>query len=188
MKFKPDNFPGDLLRVYRHTPSGALFLRRDGGFRTTVDANQTWQVTLTPAYDVVHVITREPLAPQRYPEMLVLAEDTHAHHLAVSEEAFEKDFEFAAEFGAKLNTPIDTLLAHYESECCDFSDLDGVVKLSRHYVDRISDGQVRCLLHALAEHVAANLLPSNKKIGNMPDTENAETKTSCTLNNPGVKL
>ena len=54
------------------------------------------------------------------------------------------------------NMPIEDLVALYESEACDFSNLDWVLKVSGMYVDRMGDSQVRCLLHTLVEHVKEN--------------------------------
>lgn len=52
------------------------------------------------------------------------------------------------------NTQINELLAQYEEECCDFTNLQWVVEASRRNVTTMPDSQVRCLLHTLAEHVA----------------------------------
>lgn len=53
--------------------------------------------------------------------------------------------------------PIDELIAQYEEEECDHSDMTWVVAAARRYVSTMKDSQVRCLLHVLAEHVASSL-------------------------------
>lgn len=54
---------------------------------------------------------------------------------------------------SKPNTPINTLLDEYTEECCDFSDVEWVIRSSKHYVDHMPDSQVRCLLHTLINMV-----------------------------------
>ena len=51
------------------------------------------------------------------------------------------------------NTPIEKLIAEYEAECCDFSDVEFLVRASYRYVQTMEDCQVRCLLHSLAKMV-----------------------------------
>ena len=48
-------------------------------------------------------------------------------------------------------TPINELLAHYESEGCDHNDMDWVCETAFRYVDTMPDGQVCCLLYTLAK-------------------------------------
>jgi hypothetical protein len=57
------------------------------------------------------------------------------------------------------NTPIEVLLREYEAENCDHSDLEWVSRTALHYVARMPDGQVRCLLHVLATHVHQSAQP-----------------------------
>lgn len=54
---------------------------------------------------------------------------------------------------SEKNTPIEKLLQEYTEECCDFTDMDWVIKVSRMYADRMPDSQVRCLLHTMAHHL-----------------------------------
>lgn len=65
------------------------------------------------------------------------------------------------------NTQINELLAQYEEECCDFTNLQWVVEASRRNVTTMPDSQVRCLLHTLAEHVAFKA----PAVGDDPDGE-----------------
>jgi hypothetical protein len=52
------------------------------------------------------------------------------------------------------NSPIKELIAEYRSEYCDFSDLTSVSNTSLHYVSRMGDSHVRCLLYTLAmQHI-----------------------------------
>jgi len=51
------------------------------------------------------------------------------------------------------NSPIEKLLQEYTEECCDFTDMDWVIKVSRAYADRMPDSQVRCLMHTMAYHL-----------------------------------
>ena len=51
------------------------------------------------------------------------------------------------------NTPIEQLLQEYTEECCDFTNMDWVIKVSRTYADRMPDSQVRCLMHTMAYHL-----------------------------------
>ncbi len=51
------------------------------------------------------------------------------------------------------NVPIEQLLQEYTEECCDFTDMDWVIKVSRIAADRMPDSQVRCLLHTMAYHL-----------------------------------
>ena len=47
-------------------------------------------------------------------------------------------------------TPIDELVRRYESEGCDFGDMEWVRKASLRYEKTMPDSQVRCLMYALA--------------------------------------
>ena len=51
------------------------------------------------------------------------------------------------------NTPIDELLAEYEAECCDHTDMEWVSNTALRYVQTMPDSQVRCLLYVLAQHM-----------------------------------
>ena len=51
------------------------------------------------------------------------------------------------------NTPIEKLLQEYTEECCDFTNMDWVVKVSLQYAERMPDSQVRCLLYTMANHL-----------------------------------
>jgi len=51
------------------------------------------------------------------------------------------------------NVPIEQLLREYTEECCDFTNMDWVIKVSRTYADRMPDSQVRCLMHTMAYHL-----------------------------------
>ena len=52
-----------------------------------------------------------------------------------------------------MNTPIEQLIKQYEEEECNFDNIEWVKKLARLYVLRMEDSQVRCILHALVEHI-----------------------------------
>ena len=67
-----------------------------------------------------------------------------------------KHFESETAVSPADNIPIEELVAQYEAEECDFSNLDWVLRISELYVMRMPDSQVRCLLHALVEHVKEN--------------------------------
>jgi len=56
----------------------------------------------------------------------------------------------------KSNSKIEDLLKEYESEGCDFSDLESVIENSLRNVETISDSHVRCLLYTLANHCKVN--------------------------------
>ena len=49
-----------------------------------------------------------------------------------------------------MNTPIKILIDNYSKECCDFSDIDWVIKASLRNVETMPDSFVRCLLYTLA--------------------------------------
>lgn len=51
------------------------------------------------------------------------------------------------------NTPIEQLVARYEAEECDHNNVGWLIKASRRYVETMDDCQVRCLLHAMANHL-----------------------------------
>lgn len=51
------------------------------------------------------------------------------------------------------NTLIEKLLQEYTEECCDFTNMDWVVKVSLQYAERMPDCQVRCLLYTMAKHL-----------------------------------
>lgn len=51
------------------------------------------------------------------------------------------------------NTPIEKLLAEYEDECCDHSNLTWVKRAALRYVETMQDSQIRCLLYTLANAV-----------------------------------
>lgn len=55
----------------------------------------------------------------------------------------------------ETNTPIDELIAQYEDQGNDYSDLPKVSEMALRYVKTMPDSQVRCLLYALAKHVAS---------------------------------
>lgn len=52
----------------------------------------------------------------------------------------------------KGNSPIEELLAEYEADGCDHSDLHWVRAAARRYVETMEDSQIRCLLHVLSAH------------------------------------
>lgn len=49
------------------------------------------------------------------------------------------------------NTPIEELLAEYEAELCDHSNIEWVKRAALRYVETMQDSQVRCLLYTLAK-------------------------------------
>ena len=51
------------------------------------------------------------------------------------------------------NTPIEKLIQEYTDECCDFTDMDWVVKVSLRYAESMPDCQARCLLYTMANHL-----------------------------------
>lgn len=52
-----------------------------------------------------------------------------------------------------MNSPIEKLLAEYEAEYCDHSNMAWVSRAALRYVSTMKDSQVRCLLYVLAMHV-----------------------------------
>jgi len=54
------------------------------------------------------------------------------------------------------NTNIRELLAEYNAENCDFTDMEQVAVNSLRYADTMPDSHVRCLLYTLAKHYKDN--------------------------------
>lgn len=55
------------------------------------------------------------------------------------------------------NTPIYELLAKYEDECCDHTDIEWVSRAALRYAQTMPDSHVRCLLYVLAKYVRDGL-------------------------------
>lgn len=54
-------------------------------------------------------------------------------------------------------TPINTLIAEYQAECCDFANMHWVCNLSFIYSTKMPDGFERALIYLLACSVSKNL-------------------------------
>jgi hypothetical protein len=52
---------------------------------------------------------------------------------------------------------IKDLIAEYEQEGCDFSDMSWVISTANRYVETMEDSQVKCLMYVLAENAAKKL-------------------------------
>ncbi|WP_353189125.1 hypothetical protein [Pseudomonas sp.] len=92
------------------------------------------------------------------------------------------------ERGRDPGKPIAELMEQYESEGCDFSDMEWVRKASMRYVLTMPDSQVRCLLYALAKAPPAAAL-SNPYTGQSRDYRDVESDPAGVLIvGPGAPL
>lgn len=141
-----------MQKVHRHKPSGDLYVVERGQFGGLVSPAGTRFLTLSPVQLLVDRQTRAPVGRSIGEHAYAALEDNHALELVVTQAEFAADFEEVPAWGARQNSDIQDLLAQYEEECCDHSDLPWVVQASQRYVQSMPDSQVRCLLHTLAEH------------------------------------
>lgn len=61
------------------------------------------------------------------------------------------------------NTPIDELMAQYESEGCNFSDQGYVKRSAERLVKTMPDSFVRCLVYALSKQIAGESFANGYK-------------------------
>lgn len=142
-----------MQKVHRHKLSGDLYVVERGQFGGLVSPAGTRFLTLSPVQRLFDRQTRCPVERSLGEEAYAALEDNHALELVVTCAEFASDFEEVPGWGACQNSDIQDLLAQYEAECCDHTDLRWVVQASQRYVQSMDDSQVRCLLHTLAEHV-----------------------------------
>lgn len=84
------------------------------------------------------------------------------------------------------NTPITELLAEYEAENCDHSNLLWASLAAQRYVQGMADSQARCLLHVLSIEMLKRVewqggSPSRSADSAWLRLEGAEGKTRITL-------
>ncbi len=140
-----------MQKVFRHLATGDLYVLENGALGThqpPMGLDGTSYRILTQPHTLVSALSGD-VAPKYMGDYEALR-PTHSFELVVSSTQFDRDFEHAPEWIHVRNTPIDQLVAEYEAECCDFSDLDWVAQVSMRYASTLHDSQVRCLLYAMA--------------------------------------
>lgn len=84
-----------------------------------------------------------------------------------------------------MNTPILELLAEYEAEDCDFSDLEWVARTALRHVDSMEDSQNRCLLYALASYMTTHPMKGKKMTNYSMITDKIKFSCSTTIETVG---
>lgn len=139
--------------VYEHHDSGALYALVEGDLGKSVGLYGQRLFTLAPVRRLVDATTREPAERPNTGDYALLHEN-HALRLVVNKQELADQFRLLDDVRALQNSPIEELIAHYESEECDFTDLASVAATALHYLERgAEDSQLRCLAYVLAKHV-----------------------------------
>lgn len=143
-------------KVYRAKHGRGLYVVDGVGQRVGLDGRRYF--TLEPANRLFDATTKLPVPDDQldrgdYRQL----HEALAFCIVVSQEELESEFDLEHSLLAVQNEPIEALLAHYESERCNHQNLGWVARTAQRYVLTMEDSQVRCLLHVLAEHVAASL-------------------------------
>lgn len=83
--------------------------------------------------------------------------------LLVTEEGLASRFENMGKHTVEYST-LKTI-AHYEEECCDFSQTDWVADLAIRLMARGHPHQATCVMHTLIEHYINTAVPEDKRAG-----------------------
>lgn len=146
-----------MRKVYRHRATGGLWVIERGDLGRQVSLAGERCYTLHPVRHLKDRSTGEPASLSMSDTAYDLLHENHALDLVVTAAELAAEFETMPELGAKQNSDIEELVAEYEAECCDFSDMSWVVLIALMAVRNLPDSQSRCTLYALAKHVESTL-------------------------------
>lgn len=142
-----------MQKVYRHRPTGDLYVVEHGVFGAQVGLSGQRFLTLAPVMRLFYRETGAVADVALSEEAYAVLSDSYALELVVTPAEFAIDFEEVPELGARQNSDIQALLAQYADEGCNHANLQWVAMAGLRYAQSMGDSQVRCLLHTLAEHV-----------------------------------
>lgn len=139
-----------MKNVYRHSPSGDLYVIEQGELGRQVGLDGTRYLTMCPTRQVIDkqsdLALPSPYSEGAYPSLA----GAHALNLVVTKVEFDRDFEAQPHLRNQYNSDIAALLTKYEAEGCDHSNVEWLVSSSLRLVDSMQDSQARCLLYSLA--------------------------------------
>lgn len=148
-----------MSKVYRQRSNGALWVISHGDLGRCVGLDGTRYYQLEP---VNRLFAADRLTPVAGPDRARMYAELRKHHaldLVVTKQQLDNDFEAVPELVNRGNDPIEKLMAEYEADGCDHSNVEWLVRASYRYVDTMADSQVRCLLYAMARRLDAELGP-----------------------------